>query len=98
MREFGKIYPTLTEEDKEILQAVIEEFGSKSKDFIVQTMHKERAYIETASRDIIQYKYATEANKDGFSSRHISSCCRGNRKTHKGYKWYYADEYYRGEK
>lgn len=54
--------------------------------------------VNIKNGNIIQYKYATEANKDGFSSRHISSCCRGNRKTHKGYKWYYADEYYRGEK
>ena len=54
----------LTEEDKEILQAVIEKLGSKSKDSIVQYMHKERAYIETAPRDIIQYKYALELSLD----------------------------------
>jgi len=57
-------YPTLTEEDKEILQAVIEKLGSKSKDSIVQYMHKERAYIETAPHDIIQYKYALELSLD----------------------------------
>ena len=57
-------YPTLTVEDKEILQAVINKLGSKSKDSIVQYMHKERAYIETAPRDIIQYKYALELSLD----------------------------------
>lgn len=30
-----------------------------------------------------------EAQRNGFSCHHISSCCRGKRKTHKGYTWRY---------
>lgn len=42
---------------------------------------------------IFYYDCAQDTTKDGFNRRHVSACCKGNRKTHKGYKWYYADEY-----
>lgn len=51
-------YLTLSDDDKCILNDVINHFGNMSKDDIVQQMHKEDAYIETALHDIIQYKYA----------------------------------------
>ena len=53
-----KTYPTLTSEDREILDAVIQRFGRASKNEIVETMHHEDAYTETAPNDIIQFKYA----------------------------------------
>lgn len=51
-------YPALTDEDKTILDYVIERLGKLSKDEIVSFMHKERAYIETAPRDVIQFIYS----------------------------------------
>ena len=51
-------YPTLTSEDREILDTVIQRFGRASKNEIVETMHHEDAYTETAPNDIIQFKYA----------------------------------------
>ena len=51
-------FPHLTSEDKSILDAVIQRFGRLSKNEIVETMHKEDAYTETAHYDIIQFKYA----------------------------------------
>jgi putative zinc finger/helix-turn-helix YgiT family protein len=53
-----KEYPHLTAEDMEVLDAVIQRFGKASKNEIVDTMHQEDAYIETAPYDIIQFKYA----------------------------------------
>ncbi len=53
-----KTYPTLTSEDREILDTVIQRFGRASKNEIVETMHHEDAYTETAPNDIIQFKYA----------------------------------------
>lgn len=50
-------YPFLTKDDKDILNTVIDKLGAMSKDEIVNFMHKEQAYIETAPRDIIQFKY-----------------------------------------
>ena len=54
----NKEYPHLTPEDREILDAVILRFGRASKNEIVETMHQEDAYTETAPHDIIQFKYA----------------------------------------
>lgn len=53
-----KTYPMLSAEDKRILDAIIHRFGKSSKSEIVETMHHEDAYTETALHDIIQFKYA----------------------------------------
>ena len=55
-----KSYNHLTSGDIEILEAVIGFFGNSSKSEIVSAMHQEKAYIETAPSDIIQFKYAIE--------------------------------------
>ena len=34
-----------------------------------------------------------EAKRSGFSQGNIWSCCRGDRKTHKGYRWMYLSDY-----
>ncbi len=51
-------FPALSKEEKDILDVVIEKLGKMSKNDIVNFMHKEQAYVETAPRDIIQFKYA----------------------------------------
>lgn len=48
----------LTEEDKGVLDVVIEKLGKMTKNQIVSFMHNEQAYIETAPKDIIPFKYA----------------------------------------
>lgn len=57
-------YPTLTDNDMDILNTVINRFGGVTKTDIVAYMHKERAYVETAARDVIQYKYALDLSID----------------------------------
>ena len=51
-------FPALTKDDKDILDIVIEKLGKMSKNDIINFMHKEQAYVETAPRDVIQFKYA----------------------------------------
>lgn len=51
-------FPELSDEEKDILDVVIEKFGKMSKNEIINFMHKEQAYVETLSRDIILFKYA----------------------------------------
>lgn len=51
-------YPSLTKEEKDILDIVIDNLGKMSKNEIVSFMHKEQAYVKTAPRDIIPFKYA----------------------------------------
>ncbi len=50
-------YQNLSKEEMDILDIIISQFGTKSKNDIVNSMHKEVAYIKTAPNDIIQYKY-----------------------------------------
>ena len=33
-----------------------------------------------------------ECGRNGFCQGHVSRCCRGERKSHKGFKWCYAEE------
>ena len=49
---------SLSEEDKKILDMVIEKLGRFSKNDIIDFMHKEEAYIQTAPGDVISFKYA----------------------------------------
>ena len=44
--------------------------------------------------DIKYYKYMSECEKDGFHHSDISRCCKGKLNSAKGYKWYYADEFF----
>lgn len=53
-------FPSLSHDDKEILDMVIEKLGKMTKDEIVSFMHQERAYVETAPRDVILFKYAED--------------------------------------
>lgn len=48
----------LSPEEKQILDSVIKELGRKSKDEIVDFMHKERAYLETEPKKVISFEYA----------------------------------------
>ena len=38
---------------------------------------------------IKEWKSTMECGRNGFCSQHVASCCRGERKTHKGYIWKY---------
>lgn len=51
-------YPALSEDDKNILDVVIDRFGEMSKNEIVEFMHREKAYVETAPRQMISFQYA----------------------------------------
>ncbi len=56
-KEFG-ICLFLAEEDREILDVVIDKLGAMTREEIVNFMHKELAYTETPSRGIISFRYA----------------------------------------
>ena len=51
-------FPFLSDADCEVLDDVIRKLGKLSKNEIVAFMHNERAFIETAQREIIEYKYS----------------------------------------
>lgn len=39
------------------------------------------------------YPSQSEAARNSFSQNHISECCKGIRKTHKGYQWMFLSDY-----
>lgn len=51
-------FKSLSDEDRRILDIVINRLGKLSKKEIVSFMHKEKAYVETLFGDVISYKYA----------------------------------------
>lgn len=38
---------------------------------------------------ILKFRSTREAGRNGFDQRHVSACCRGKLKHHKGYEWRY---------
>ena len=42
---------------------------------------------------IREWPSARECERNGFYQSHVSACCRGEEKTHKGFLWMYADDY-----
>lgn len=51
-------FPSLSAEDKGILDIVIEKLGKMTKKEIISFMHKEQAYVKTTPGDVIPFKYA----------------------------------------
>ena len=48
----------------------------------------------TLSGDLIrEWPSTAECERNGFNHSAVSACCRGERKTYKGFKWMYADDY-----
>lgn len=83
------------EQDKEI-----ESMCQMSIDDILQfniTRYKnklEKRVAQYSLDDVLikEWKSTSEPDRElGFNKQHIGACCRGVRKTHKGYKWKYID-------
>ena len=46
------------------------------------------------SGDLIkEWPSVAECGRNGFSQGNVSECCNGKRKTHKGFRWMYYDDY-----
>ena len=49
-----------------------------------------KVYQYTLDGELVKIWSSTaECGRNGFFQSHIGACCRGERKTHKGYKWSY---------
>lgn len=49
--------------------------------------------INKLTNKVVNVKYNFEFVEMGFHSGNISQCCKGKRKTHKGYRWFYLEDY-----
>ena len=42
---------------------------------------------------IKEWESTQECGRNGFDSGHVAACCNGKLKTHKGFRWMYAEDY-----
>lgn len=83
---------------------LIESFKHRSehkKGIVLSEVHRKKI-SEANSKQVAQYTLdgelvkvwcsTAECGRNGFSQQHISACCRGERKTHKGFIWRYYNE------
>ena len=42
---------------------------------------------------IREWESTRECGRNGFDSGHVSACCNGKQKSHKGFLWMYAEDY-----
>ena len=42
---------------------------------------------------IREWESTHECGRNGFDQSHVADCCRGEQKSHKGFRWMYADDY-----
>jgi len=43
--------------------------------------------------EIVKFNSINEAGRNGFTSSIVCQCCKDERNSHKGYTWWYAEEY-----
>ena len=58
----------------------------------IEAQNKPVKRINIKTNEEMTFTSIKEAAKNGFDHRHISACCRGKRKSHKGYKWSFVNK------
>ncbi|RJQ33882.1 hypothetical protein C4568_03715 [Candidatus Parcubacteria bacterium] len=53
--------------------------------------HVSKPILQILNGDVVKrFESGMDAVREGFRSSHITECCQGKRKTHRGYGWRYA--------
>lgn len=47
--------------------------------------------LDEAGNVVFEFPSTQEAGRNGFNKGNISTCCRGERRTHRGYRWKYKN-------
>lgn len=67
---------------------------SKAKKGITNGKLSKKVLQFTLSGDLIrEWPSTKECGRNGFNQGHVAECCRGKLKSHKGFKWMYAEDY-----
>ena len=80
-------YDNMSEEDIGVIRKKLEE------EIKMKNRFQGIVAISIKDAEVLFFENTKQATKDDFSSSHIHKCCRGELKTHKGYKWYYREDY-----
>ena len=60
---------------------------------MAKTKSKPVLQLSLSGELIREYPSASECGRNGFNKGHVAACCRGEEKTHKGFRFMYADDY-----
>ena len=55
---------------------------------------KEVYQLSLDNKIIKEFKAVRDTEKEGYNHRCVSDCCNKKRKTHRGYKWVFKEEYF----
>ena len=67
---------------------------AKTKKGIPNIKLSKRVLQLSLTGDLIrEWPSTNECGRNGFNQSHVVNCCNGKRKTHKGFRWMYADDY-----
>ena len=60
---------------------------------VAKALSKPVLQLSLTGEVICEWPSTNECERNGFYNSHVSACCRGERKTHKGFRWMYTDDY-----
>ena len=60
---------------------------------IAKALSKRVLQLSLSGELIREWPSTRECERNGFYSSNVAACCRGERKSHKGFLWMFADDY-----
>ena len=60
---------------------------------IAKTRSKRVLQLSLSGDLIREWESTQECGRNGFNQGHVAACCRGERKSHKGFLWMYVEDY-----
>ena len=66
-------------------------FGSHNQR-VAKANSKPVVALDADGKVVFEFQSTNEAGRCGFDQSHVSACCRGEVKTHRGYRWKYKEE------
>ena len=66
-------------------------WGTRNERF-AKALSKAVIAIDDSGNVVFEFPSTMEAQRQGFNHVNLSACCRGERKTHRGYRWRYKED------
>ena len=60
---------------------------------VAKALSKKVLQLSLNGELIREWDSTNECGRNGFNQGHVAACCRGEEKTHKGFRFMYADDY-----
>ena len=63
--------------------------------YVTEAKSKKVLQLTLDGKIVREWSSTKECGRNGFDQGAVSKCCNGKRKMHKGYRWMYAEDYYK---